>query len=57
MKKSIVGLISGLIAVSIWGGMYDIRKVVFEVMHPSSSVAGFDPGPNIVQNRVGHIEL
>lgn len=34
MNKSVNGLISGLIAASIWGGMYVVSKVVLEVIPP-----------------------
>lgn len=34
MNKSIVGLLSGLIAASIWGGMYVVSKVVLDVIPP-----------------------
>jgi drug/metabolite transporter (DMT)-like permease len=36
MHKSIYGLLSGLIAASIWGGMYVVSKVVLEVIPPFS---------------------
>ena len=34
MNKSMLGLISGLVAASIWGGMYVVSKVVLEVIPP-----------------------
>jgi len=34
MNKIIVGLLSGLTAASIWGGMYVVSKVVLEVIPP-----------------------
>ena len=34
MNKSIIGLLSGLTAASIWGGMYVVSKVVLEVIPP-----------------------
>ena len=34
MKTSILGLTSGLIAASIWGGMYVVSKVVLDVIPP-----------------------
>ncbi|HSM71661.1 MAG TPA: DMT family transporter [Anaerolineales bacterium] len=34
MNRSILGLISGLIAASIWGGMYVVSKVVLDVIPP-----------------------
>ena len=36
MKHSVQGLIAGLIAASIWGGMYVVSKVVLEVIPPFS---------------------
>lgn len=39
MNKSIVGVMSGLIAASIWGGMYVVSKVVLEVVPPFSLLA------------------
>ena len=36
MNKSILGLLSGLIAASIWGGMYVVSKVVLDVIPPFS---------------------
>ena len=39
MNKTIIGLISGLIAASIWGGMYVVSKVVLEVIPPFSLLA------------------
>ena len=36
MKHSIKGLIAGLVAASIWGGMYVVSKVVLEVIPPFS---------------------
>lgn len=34
MNKSIIGLTSGLVAASIWGGMYVVSKVVLDVIPP-----------------------
>lgn len=34
MNKSVLGLLSGLIAASIWGGMYVVSKVVLDVIPP-----------------------
>lgn len=34
MSKSFLGLLSGLIAASIWGGMYVVSKVVLDVIPP-----------------------
>lgn len=34
MNKTIVGLLSGLTAASIWGGMYVVSKVVLDVIPP-----------------------
>ena len=34
MNKSVIGLMSGLCAASIWGGMYVVSKVVLEVLPP-----------------------
>jgi len=34
MQRSLVGLLSGLAAASIWGGMYVVTKVVMEVIPP-----------------------
>ena len=34
MNKSVLGLFSGLIAASIWGGMYVVSKVVLDVIPP-----------------------
>ena len=34
MNKSIIGLSSGLMAASIWGGMYVVSKIVLEVIPP-----------------------
>jgi drug/metabolite transporter (DMT)-like permease len=39
MNKTIIGLISGLTAASIWGGMYVVSKVVLEVIPPFSLLA------------------
>lgn len=39
MNKSIAGVLSGLIAASIWGGMYVVSKVVLEVVPPFSLLA------------------
>lgn len=39
MNKTIVGLSSGLIAASIWGGMYVVSKVVLEVIPPFTLLA------------------
>lgn len=39
MNKSVVGVLSGLIAASIWGGMYVVSKVVLEVVPPFSLLA------------------
>jgi drug/metabolite transporter (DMT)-like permease len=39
MNRTIVGLISGLTAASIWGGMYVVSKVVLEVIPPFSLLA------------------
>lgn len=36
MKHSLQGLIAGLVAASIWGGMYVVSKVVLEVIPPFS---------------------
>ncbi|HSG42186.1 MAG TPA: DMT family transporter, partial [Anaerolineales bacterium] len=36
MNKSILGLLSGLVAASIWGGMYVVSKVVLDVIPPFS---------------------
>ena len=36
MKHSVPGLIAGLVAASIWGGMYVVSKVVLEVIPPFS---------------------
>ena len=36
MKHSVQGLIAGLVAASIWGGMYVVSKVVLEVIPPFS---------------------
>lgn len=38
-NKTLIGLISGLIAASIWGGMYVVSKVVLEVIPPFSLLA------------------
>ena len=34
MNRSLIGLLSGLAAASIWGGMYVVSKVVLEVIPP-----------------------
>ncbi len=34
MKHSVQGLVAGLVAASIWGGMYVVSKVVLEVIPP-----------------------
>lgn len=39
MNKTIIGIISGLTAASIWGGMYVVSKVVLEVIPPFSLLA------------------
>jgi len=39
MNKTVVGLLSGLTAASIWGGMYVVSKVVLEVIPPFSLLA------------------
>jgi len=39
MNKTIVGLLSGLTAASIWGGMYVVSKVVLEVIPPFTLLA------------------
>lgn len=39
MNKTLIGLLSGLIAASIWGGMYVVSKVVLEVIPPFSLLA------------------
>lgn len=39
MSKPISGLLSGLAAASIWGGMYVVSKVVLEVIPPFSLLA------------------
>jgi len=39
MNKSVVGLLSGLTAASIWGGMYVVSKVVLDVIPPFSLLA------------------
>ncbi|MFT3894857.1 MAG: DMT family transporter [Anaerolineales bacterium] len=36
MKHSVQGLIAGLVAAAIWGGMYVVSKVVLEVIPPFS---------------------
>lgn len=38
-NKSIAGILSGLTAASIWGGMYVVSKVVLEVIPPFSLLA------------------
>ena len=35
-KHSIAGLSAGLVAASIWGGMYVVSKVVLDVIPPFS---------------------
>ena len=37
-RKSTVGIISGLLAAAIWGGMYVVSKVVLEVIPPFSLI-------------------
>jgi drug/metabolite transporter (DMT)-like permease len=39
MNKSMIGVLSGLTAASIWGGMYVVSKVVLEVIPPFSLLA------------------
>lgn len=39
MNKSIVGVLSGLTAASIWGGMYVVSKVVLDIIPPFSLLA------------------
>jgi len=39
MNKSIVGILCGLTAASIWGGMYVVSKVVLEVIPPFTLLA------------------
>ena len=39
MNKTVIGLLSGLTAASIWGGMYVVSKVVLEVIPPFSLLA------------------
>ena len=39
MSKSFLGLLSGLIAASIWGGMYVVSKVVLDVIPPFTLLA------------------
>ncbi|MBK9926408.1 MAG: DMT family transporter [Anaerolineales bacterium] len=39
MNKSIIGLLCGLAAASIWGGMYVVSKVVLEVIPPFTLLA------------------
>jgi len=38
MNKTIIGLLCGLVAASIWGGMYVVSKVVLEIIPPFSLV-------------------
>ncbi|NWG34304.1 MAG: DMT family transporter [Chloroflexi bacterium] len=38
-NKTLISLVSGLIAASIWGGMYVVSKVVLEVIPPFSLLA------------------
>lgn len=38
MNKTVIGLLCGLAAASIWGGMYVVSKVVLEVIPPFSLV-------------------
>ena len=38
MNKTIIGLLCGLGAASIWGGMYVVSKVVLEIIPPFSLV-------------------
>ncbi|MGE5464046.1 MAG: EamA family transporter, partial [Syntrophothermus sp.] len=38
MNKKVIGLLCGLAAASIWGGMYVVSKVVLEVIPPFSLV-------------------
>lgn len=38
-NKTLIGLLSGLIAASIWGGMYVVSKVVLDVIPPFSLLA------------------
>src|SRR6266542_1834730 len=39
MNKTIIGLLCGLGAASIWGGMYVVSKVVLEIIPPFSLVS------------------
>lgn len=39
MNKPIIGILSGLTAASIWGGMYVVSKVVLDVIPPFSLLA------------------
>jgi len=39
MNKTIIGLLSGLSAASIWGGMYVVSKVVLDVIPPFTLLA------------------
>jgi drug/metabolite transporter (DMT)-like permease len=39
MNKTIIGLLCGLAAASIWGGMYVVSKVVLEIIPPFSLVS------------------
>ena len=39
MNKTTIGLLCGLGAASIWGGMYVVSKVVLEIIHPFTLVA------------------
>jgi drug/metabolite transporter (DMT)-like permease len=34
LNKPVLGLLSGLIAASIWGGMYVVSKIVLDVIPP-----------------------
>jgi len=57
-KHSMAGLIAGLIAASIWGGMYVVSKVVLEVIPPFSLlvvrlVLGFFSLAMVIQFRGG----
>ena len=39
MNKTVIGLLAGLTAASIWGGMYVVSKVVLDVIPPFSLLA------------------
>ena len=39
MNKKIIGILSGLAAAAIWGGMYVVSKVVLDVIPPFSLIA------------------